>query len=583
MSLEVVIIGAVAAGPKAGCRIKRLLPEARVTMLDRDELISYGGCGIPFYVSGDVPDVAGLLSTSFHMVRDAAFFRGAKGIEVLTRTEAVGIDRGNKRVRVRELDSGREYELSYDKLVLATGSQPVIPPIPGVELEGVTPVADLHHAQLIQGRVARGEVGTAAVIGAGATGLEMTEAMADLWGVEVHVFEMAPQVLPGVLDPEMAHMLASHLAAQEGVHLHLGARVEAIEGEDGRAVAVVADGRRYEVDLVILATGVRPNVKLAREAGLELGETGAIRVDRHMRTSDPDIFAAGDCVATRCLLTGGERYIPSGSLANRQGRVVGTNVCGGEAVFPGVVGSFCIKLFGLSLAATGLNGPQAAAAGLEAVDPLVVQADRAHFHPDMKLMYLKLCVEKGTRRVLGCAALGESGESVKGRVDAVAGLIALGGKLEHVSNLELAYSPPLGAALDILNAAANTAENLLAGKLRPMSPAEFSRRLARREEGHTCFLDVRAIDNAAPYLERLSPHWVHIPQETLAQRLEEVPRDRDVVLICNSGVRSYEAQVTLDAAGITNTYNLSGGVAAVKMWGEPILPPEEGEQGPAGQ
>jgi len=158
-------------------------------------------------------------------------------------------------------------------------------------------------------------------------------------------------------------------------------------------------------------------------------------------------------------------------------------------------------------------------------------------------------------------------------------IIALGiGTIDDISNLELPYSPPLGAALDIVNATANTAENLLAGKLRPLSPAEFSRRLARREEGGTCFLDVRAIDNAAPYLERLAPHWMHIPQETLAQRLEEVPRDRDVVLICNSGVRSYEAQVTLDAAGITNTYNLSGGVAAVKMWGEPILPPEEPEE-----
>jgi NADPH-dependent 2,4-dienoyl-CoA reductase/sulfur reductase-like enzyme/rhodanese-related sulfurtransferase len=574
LSLNVVIIGGVAAGPKAGCRIKRLMPEARVTMVDRDSLISYGGCGIPFYVSGDVSELKGLLSTSFHMVRDAEFFRGAKGLEVLTRTEAVAIDRGAKSVRVRELATGAGRDLAYDKLVIATGSTPFAPPIPGAELEGVLPVANLHHAETIKQMVAQGQVESAAVVGAGATGLEMAEAMADLWGVEVHLFEIADRVLPGALDPEMAAMLASHLGRQEGVHLHLGQGLEEITGQDGRVSAVRSGGREFPVELVILATGVRPNAALAAEAGLELADNGAIRVDRHLRTSDPDIYAGGDCVATRCRLTGRELYLPSGSLANRQGRVIGTNVCGGDARFPGAVGSFCIKLFGLSAARTGLDEDQAARAGLEAVSPLVVQADRAHFHPDMALMYLKLTVERGTGRVLGCSALGENGDAVVGRVNAVAGLIAQGAKVEEVSNLELAYSPPLGAALDILNAAANTAENLLAEKLRPMSPEEFARRLEAGDEA-TCFLDMRALDNAAPYLERLSPRWRHLPQETLTQRLAEVPTDRDVVLICNSGVRSYEAQVMLDARGITNTYNLSGGVAAAKRWGEPILPAAE--------
>lgn len=575
LSLKVVIIGAVAAGPKAGCRIKRLLPEAQVIMLDRDDLISYGGCGIPYYVSGDVSELQGLMSTSFHMVRDADFFRGAKGIEVRAGHEALAIDRAAKTLRVRDMKAGEEYDLAYDYLVIATGSQPFIPPIPGADLPGVMPVADLHHAETIKSLVAQGQVSSAAVIGAGATGLEMAEAMADLWGVEVHVFEMAAQVLPGALDQEVAHMLANHLRAQEGINLHLGAKVEAIlPGEDGRAAAVKADGAEYEADLVIMATGVKPSADLAREAGLELAANGAIRVDQAMRTADPAVFAAGDCVAVRHLLSGEELYIPSGSLANRQGRVLGSNICGGRAVFPGVLGTFCIKLFGLSAARTGLDEAQCRKLGIEAVSPLVVQADRAHFHPDMRLMYLKLTVEKESRKVLGCTALGENGDAVVGRVNAVAGMLPFGAKVEEVSNLELAYSPPLGAAVDILNAAANTAENLIAGKLRPMPPEEFSRRL-HEEDGKTCFLDMRAIDNAAPFLESLAPRWVHLPQETLTQRLDEVPRDRDVVLVCNSGVRSYEAQVMLDAAGIKNTYNLSGGVAAVKKWGEPILPAEE--------
>jgi len=574
LSLDVVIIGGVAAGPKAGCRIKRLMPSARVVMVDRDNLISYGGCGIPYYVSGDVSELTGLMSTSFHMVRDADFFRGAKGLEVMTSTEAVALDRRAKEVTVRELASGKKSVLPYDKLVLATGSSPFIPPIPGAELEGVMPVANLHHAQVIKDMVARGRVESAAVVGAGATGLEMAEAMADLWGVEVHVFEQADQLLPGALDAELARMMASHLAHEEGVHLHLGARLEEIIGQDGKAAAVKAGGREIPVELVVMATGVRPNSELAQTAGLELTENGAIRVDQAMRTSDPDIYAGGDCVAVNNSLTGQAQYMPSGSLANRQGRVIGTNICGGQARFPGVVGSFCIKLFGLSAARTGLDGAQAAAHGLDAVSPLVVQADRAHFHPDMGLMYLKLTVERGSRRVLGCAALGENGDAVVGRINAVAGLVARGAELDEVSNLELAYSPPLGAALDILNAAANTAENLLDGKLRPMSPEECSTRL-QAADGNTCFLDMRAMDNAAPYLEALAPHWVHLPQETLAQRLDQVPRDKDVVLVCNSGVRSYEAQVTLTEAGFANTFNMSGGVAAVKKWGEPIIPAKE--------
>ncbi len=575
--MKVVIIGAVAAGPKAGCRIKRLDPSAQVTMLDRDDLISYGGCGIPYYVSGDVSDLKGLLSTSFHMVRDPEFFAGAKGIKVLTHTEALAIQRQAKTVRIRRPD-GNQEDLPYDKLVIATGSLPVIPPVPGVELEGVLPVSNLHQAQTIKDLVAQGRVGSAAVVGAGATGLEMAEALADLWGVEVHLIEMAPQVLPGILDREMARMLEVHLAGQEGVHLHLGQALEEIRDDGrGRVGAVRAGGRELEVDLVILATGVRPNSELALEAGLELHRNGAIKVDETLRTSDPDIFAGGDCVALPCYLTGRPRYLASGSLANRAGRVIGSNVCGGEARLPGVAGSFCIKLFGLAAACTGLTLEQAREAGLEAVAPLVVQADRAHFHPDQKLMYVKLVVERGSRRVLGLSALGENGDAVAGRVGAVAGLIARSGRLEDVSNLELPYSPPLGAALDVLNAAANTCENLLAGKLRPMSPAEFSRRLARRDEGESVFLDMRALDNAKPYLESLAPHWVHLPQETLARRLDQVPRDKDVILICNSGVRSYEAQVTLDAAGVTNTYNLSGGVAAVKASGDPIIPPRDQE------
>lgn len=580
MDPKVVIIGAVAAGPKAACRIRRLNHKAQVTMVDRDDMISYGGCGIPFFVSGDVADLNDLRKTAFHMVRDEEFFRGAKGVEVMTRTEALSIDRGAKEVLVRDMVSGQEQRLPYDKLLLTTGTKNIIPPIPGVDLTGAMPVGNLHQAQAIKEMAAKGQVETAVIIGAGATGIEMAEALNDLWGIEVHIIEMADQVLPGLLDEDLAAMMAAHLRTQEDLHLRLGSRVESILGDDeGRVRAVLCDGEEIPTDLVLLTTGVSPECTLAKDAGLAVNPRGAVMVDEYMRTSDPDIYAGGDCVAVKHLITGEHVTIAAGSLANRQGRVAGTNICGGSDRFEGVVGSWCMKAFGLSVARTGLGVKQAEEAGLEFVCPMVVQSDRAHFHPDQKLMYLKLQAEKGTRRVLGACALGENGDAVVGRINTVAGMIAKGALVEDLSNLELAYSPPLGAAMDILNAAANTADNMLAGRLQSLTPAEFAERFAQGREdpehSKTLFMDVRRLPDAEPYVKSLSPLWVHLPQEQLAERLEEVPKDRDVVLICNTGGRSYEAQCLLKQTGFDNTYNLCGGAAAVHKWGEPILPSED--------
>jgi NADPH-dependent 2,4-dienoyl-CoA reductase/sulfur reductase-like enzyme/rhodanese-related sulfurtransferase len=579
VSLNVVIVGAVACGPKAGCRLKRLVPEAKVTMIDRDDLISYGGCGIPYYVSGDVPDLKGLLNTSFHMTRDPAFFKGAKGIDVLTRTEATAIDRERKVVLTKNLDTGVETELAYDKLVLATGSRPHVPPVPGADLPGVFPVGNLHHAEAIKQLVAQGQVGTAAVIGAGATGLEMAEAMADLWGIETHVFEMAPHILPGVLDADLARMVEEHLLKNE-INLHFGHRIERFEGDSESVTAIVTDQMTLDVDLVIMATGVRPNGELAAAAGLLTDERGAIVVDDRMRTSDPDIYAGGDCVANRCLVTGGTVYVPAGSLANRHGRVIGTNLAGGEATFPGVAGSFVIKLFGLGIAKVGLGLERTAEAGLDAVGVLVVQADKAHFYPDFELMYLKMIVEPDTRRVLGLMGICDHGDILAGRISAVAALMPHRPTITEISNLEVPYAPPFASAMDILNATANTAENLIEGRLKDLSPEEFSQLLAERDLGQWAFIDVRAIDNAAPYLAALAPHWMHFPQEKLDDLMDKLPPDKKLVLICNSGVRSYEAMRQLAREGRTDTYNLAGGVAAVKKWGEGIIPPAQDDGSP---
>ncbi len=569
MQQKVVIIGAVALGPKAACRLKRLRPQTTVTMIDQVDLISYGGCGIPYFVSGDVSDPGQLQSTSFHMIRDAKFFQNAKDIQVLTQVRAVSIDRDRKEVHVQHILSGETQTLPYDQLVLATGSRPRRLPIPGSDLKGVFTVSDLGEAVAIKEEVAGGNVEKAVIIGAGAIGLEMAEALADLWGIETAVVEIADQILPGIVSPQMARMGQHHLQEND-IAIYLQEQVKQMEG-DTRVERVVTDKQTLDADLVIMAVGVTPNSDLATEAGLEVSPAGGIAVNTKMQTSDPDIYAGGDCVEIMDIITGKPAYFPSGSLANRQGRVIGTNLAGGNASFEGSVGTFVIKLFELSMASAGLSLQRARSAGFDALSVFVVQFDRAHFYPEKNLVYLELVVEKITGRVLGIQGLGAMDHSMFARVSAVAAILKNQPTTEDISNIELPYAPPFSAAMDILNALGNTAENTLQGKNRVVDVDEFVDWWTQRDKGNTIFLDCRGWGNAEDFVKRYPEHWKSIPQDELTERMADVPRDKRLVLICNTGVRSYEAQIMLDAAGIHDTYNLQGGVAAVRKWGLELL------------
>ena len=567
MPLKVVVIGAVALGPKVACRLKRLIPDAEVIMVDRDDLISYGGCGIPYFVSGDVSEASQLPTTSFHMVRNPEFFRKAKDVTVLNRTEALAIDRGRKLVRIRSLNTGEEQDLGYDKLVIATGSRPNRLPIPGAELGRVFTVANLHDAIAIKELLTAGRVGKAVVLGGGAIGLEMTEALTDLWGVETVLIELQDQLLPGLLNPNLARMVSHQLTARGVKDVCLSEKVVRLEGADGVVQRVVTDKRTIETDLVIMAAGVRPNADLARVAGLEISARGAIKVNSSFQTSDPDIYAGGDCIETLHLVSGQPVYFPSGSLANRQGRIIGTNLAGASEKFDGVVGTAIIKVFDLAVAAAGLSEVRGRTAGFDPFSTFVVQGDRAHFYPEMDLMYLELIADRNTRQVLGIQGLSGHGEALAARINAVAAILKHKPLLSEISNLELAYAPPFAAAMDVLNAVANTAENILAGKNRVIDVAEFAERFAGRADGRQLFLDVRGPANAEPYVKKYPECWLNIPQDQLRERLTELPRDKELILICNSGVRSYEAQIFLDQMGIGPSRNLQGGVAALKKWG----------------
>ncbi len=572
---RVVIIGAVALGPKAACRLKRLDPGAEVLMVDQDRYISYGGCGIPYFISGDVSDIRELMSTSFHMERTPQFFEDAKGVRVLVRTRATQIDRQKKVVRVRNLDSGAEDELPYDKLVIATGSRPNRLPIPGIDLPGVVSISDLHSAEAVKESIAAGRVDRAAIIGAGAIGCEMAEALSDLWGIETAVIEAENEVLPGILDRSLARMVRAHME-EKGIAIHLGRKVGRIESADGGGLELDMGGETLRADLVITAVGVRPNSELAREAGLLVSPRGGIVVNRRLETSDPDIYAGGDCIEVQHLVTGKPVHFPQGSLANRQGRVIGTNLAGGAARFEGTVGSFSIKIFDLAVASAGITAQAALQSGFDAQPAMVVQADRAHFYPTQDLVFLQLTVDRKTRRVLGAQAVGKNGDAVVGRINAIAAVLPFRATVEDLSNMEIAYSPPFASALDVVNAAGNNAENILDGLNRTMEPSEFEERFLKGRAKDAVCLDVRGPANAAPFVKHFGDRWCNIPQETLRNRLADLPEDCDLLVVCNSGVRSYEALRQLSEAGITRATNVQGGIAVLKKSG--MLETDEQEQ-----
>ncbi len=569
MSLHVVVVGGVALGPKAACRFKRLMPEGSVTLIDQSDRISYGGCGIPFFVSGEVSRVEELRSTPYGVVRDEDFFLRYKGVDVLTRTRVVSVDRERKRVRTQDVGTQEVREIAYDRLVLATGSKSKIPPIPGVDLAGISPAGNLDDAERVKDQVAAGKVKAAVVVGGGFIGLEMAVALADLWGLPVSVVEFADQILPSNVSPLLAQMAARDLK-QGGVDVHCGEKVLRFEGERGEVKRVVTDKRTIEAELVVMAAGVAPETALAKEAGLEMTDTGLIVVDEHLRTSDPSIYSGGDAAAVLNRVTGKRGWFALGSQANRQGRVIGTNLAGGEATFPGAVGSWGIKLFSQSLSGAGLTLAQAKREGFNAISVHVEQVDRAHFYPEHFMMALELVVDVPTRRVLGIQGLGEAGDALVGRINAVVPLLGTGGTVADVSNLEVVYSPPFAAAMDVVNVAGNVAENALEGRSRTMDVDEFALLWDDRAKGEVCFLDVRDPASAEPFVAAHPDRWRNVPQDLLRDKVHELPPGTPLVLVCNTGLRAFEAQRVLDSLGRRDTRAVAGGLVAIGRAGHDV-------------
>jgi NADPH-dependent 2,4-dienoyl-CoA reductase/sulfur reductase-like enzyme/rhodanese-related sulfurtransferase len=555
--MKVVIIGGVAAGPKAASKILRLRPDAEVTIIEKGMLLSYAGCGLPYYVSGKIKDQQELMETPAGVVRDTAFFLNVKNFKVRNGTEALEIDRKGKRVCVKALANGEESWLPYDNLVLATGASPVIPPIAGVDKKNVFTLHGVHDAEGIKTLLAEHKAKDVVIIGGGLIGMEATEALAT-HGCRVTIVEMLPQIL-NMLDWEIARLVENYLESN-AARVMTNTKALALESRGSSAEYVThvrTDKGDLPADMVVLAIGVRPNISLAQKAGLDIGEkTGAIKVDGHMRTSDPDIFAAGDCVECIDRLTGQPCYVPLGSTANKQGRVVAVNICGGYELFPGVMGSSICKVFDYCVGRTGLSERAATALGHEVITAMVPGSDRAHYMPQSKSLLIKIIADKRTERLLGVQITGP-GEGAK-RIDVAATAITAGMTLDQLANLDLSYAPPYASAMDNLITAANVVRNKRDGYMVGISAESVQRKIQNGED--FVFLDVRS---PKEYEQEHLPKSTLISLGALRKRLTEIPKNKEIITYCAISLRGYEASLILRAAGFKDVKVLDGGMA---MW-----------------
>ena len=548
-----VIIGASACGAKAASRIARLRPEYEVTMIDAGSYISYAACGIPYHISGKVRLFDDLLKTTYGALRDAEYFRKLKNIDVRTRTKAERIDRTAKKVHARDLATGAELLFEYDSLVLATGASPALPDIPGCDLDGVFHMTTMEDAAAIAQRVKGNPGGRAVIIGGGFIGVEAAEALGiNKW--DVTMLERESQLFPGMLDFEIASLIQEHLY-EHMIEPEFNASVIAIEGEGGAVKAVKTAARSYDADLVIIAAGLRPNTALAREAGLETGATGALKVNRAMQTSDPDIYAGGDCVESIHLVTGAPCYLPLGSTANKHGRVIADNICGVGSNFPGVQGTFVCKAFEYSVGSTGLTEAQAKRLGLDAMAFSVCGFDKAHYYPDSQIMALKLVVGNSSRRLLGLQAVGRG--DVARRIDVAATAIRMKATIDDLAHLDMAYAPPFSSALDVFVTALNVDGNIRTGVMKPVPALEVRKLLD--EDDDMMILDVRAA-NEFRRARIDDPRVINIPLDELRARMGEVPRDKKVLCLCLLGLRGFSAQRMLEAAGFSDVHTVEGGM-----------------------
>ncbi len=554
---RIIVIGGSAAGPKAAAKARRLDEHAEIIIIQKAPDLSMASCGYPYYVGGFFDDRNMLLSTATGVVRDPKFYLNAKGIVARTETEAMKIDRKAKTVTVRDLKSGKDEKLSYDKLILTTGAVPKKPPIPGADLAGITTLQSMQDADYL--RKVRDDklIKKAVIIGGGLIGIETCEAL-QLAGIEITVIEMLPQLLT-FLDWELAKLVENHVRTKNANVITDNGIAEFL-GENGKLTGVkLQNGIELPCELAVVAIGVSPNVKLAKDAGIEIGATGGIVVDTHMRTADPDIYAAGDCVESTNLITGAKVHAPYGDLANLQGRVAGENAAAGDSVtFPGTIQTGICKVFDFAAGSTGLSEKAARSAGFTDIETVInASPDKPGFMEGL-LLVTKLVVEKKNGRILGAQCAGPGDVSKQLAIWAMA--IRSGLTVEEMVNADLPYAPPFSLAIDHSIAAAHIMQNKLKGRMKGISCSEVKRKIDAGEKPF--LLDTRGPDEYE--LMRLGIGERLIPLGVLRARLNEMPSDKnaEIICFCKISLRGYEAARILEGRGWTNVKVMEGGIMA---------------------
>jgi len=547
---RIVVIGGTACGPKAAARARRCDPSVKITIIEQKDNLSTATCGLPYYI-GDV-----IKKESALVARQADYFREVMDMEVLTGTRAVTIDRKAHSVTILDQKTGVNATIEYDKLVIATGAVPAIPNWQGKNLKGIFTLSNIPDANAIRDHLSKLDRREVTIVGAGLIGLEMAEAFRAR-GLNVTVIEALGWPLPALLDEEIAAHVEKHLRLK-GINIQCGKRVTGFTGDSGGRVRKVATGEtELEAGMVLLSLGVRPNISLAKEAGLTIGATGGIAVDERLQTSDPDIYAGGDCVEVSNIITGKKTFVPLGSTANKHGRIIGTNATGGSETFPGIVGTAVAKVFDYNVARTGLSETQAREAGFDIVTSLVPTFEHATYYPGAREITIKLVADKVDGRLLGGQAVG-MGDTSK-RIDVLATAITSGGKADGLANLDLGYAPPYNSALDPLHNAANVIRNKLAGQAKALPPLEVKKKIDKGER--FVLLDVRSPQEWKA--ERIEAEQVKlIPLPELRLRLNELSKDEEIVILCRTSIRAYQAQRILDGAGYKNVKFMDGSLAA---------------------
>jgi len=555
---DIVIVGGKAAGPKTAATLARRLPDAKITLFQKEKHLSYSSCGLPFFASGDINSFEQLTFTPYGTPKTPEFYKCSKGFDFIPGMEVIAVNRDKKIITIKQVETNKTFDHSYKTLVLATGSIPVKPSFPTDESPQIRtftkPEDAIHFRQLAE----QGKVGKAVIIGGGFIGCELAEAVGGMWGIETSLIEKENRLLPHVLDSEMSKIVEREMARQN-VNVILDCEVTNIKtDDDGNPVVSIENQESITTDYVFICLGMRPNANLADQCGLEVGETGGIIVDKSLRTSDPSIYAGGDCVELWNQVTGKRSYIPMGSLANRHGRIIAENIAGGKMEFPGITGAFVVKVFDINVGAVGITQSQAENEGMKIKAVWGTFVDKPDYHPETKRITVKMIYSHEDNRLLGLQAVGIG--DICRRIDVFSSFLQRKATIDNLLEFEHGYAPPYADVLDPLHEMAGVARAQQRGMSFLPPDSDF--------KGITQWVDVREIEEAAGAPWPLSDdikkkYYFNFPLNDLRANIDKLDPGKKTVIICGRGSRSYQAALILKYSGFNDVHVIGGGSLAV--------------------